>query len=77
VILFAKLSAIDARGERFLRESFAVPAGVLAMSTVNAASEPELNAAIERIADAVADFIVVVLLEAPTGDGLKLPLRRS
>jgi hypothetical protein len=47
------------------------------MSMVNAASEPELNAAIERIAEAVADFIVVVLLEAPTGDGLKLPLRRS
>jgi hypothetical protein len=51
-----------ARGERFLRESFGVPAGDLAMFTVKAAREPALNAAIERIADAAADFIGAVLL---------------
>lgn len=58
-----------ARGERFLRRSLGVPAGVLAMFMVKAASEPELNAAIERIADAVADFIGTVLLKVQTGVG--------
>ena len=46
-----------ARGERLRRESFGDPAGLLAMFMVKAAYEPELNAAIERIANAVEDFI--------------------
>lgn len=60
MILFARDSEIVARGEMFLRESLAVPAGALAMFIVKEASEPELNAAIEMIADAVADFIAAV-----------------
>jgi hypothetical protein len=47
-----------ARGERFLRRSFGVPAGVLAIFIEKAASEPELKAAIDKIADAVTDFMV-------------------
>ena len=57
-----------ARGERFLRRSFGVAAGVLAMFKVKAASDPQLNAAIERIADAVEDFMKTVLLNASRGD---------
>lgn len=56
-----------ARGERVLRMSFGVPAGVLAIFMVNAASEPELIAAIERIADAVADFMVKLFLQGQSG----------
>lgn len=66
-----------ARGERFLRVSFGLPAGFLAILIWNAAIEPELNAAMERIADAVADFMAMALLEERTGAELKSSLRRS
>ena len=58
-----------ARGDRFRRTSLGVPAGALAIFIVKAASEPELNAAIERIADAVADFMMKHFLERQSGAG--------
>jgi hypothetical protein len=48
-----------ARGERVLRRTFGIP-GVLAMFMVKAASEPELKAAIDKIADAAEDFMGAV-----------------
>ncbi len=78
-MLFASDSATEARGERFLRESFGVPAGVLAMFMVNAASEPELSNAIDRTADAVSAFMIAVLLKVlykQAAGGLKLSLRQ-
>ena len=57
-----------ARGARFLRKSLGVPAGDLAMSMVKAANEPELKTAIERIADAVDDFMIAAMLDAPWGE---------
>jgi hypothetical protein len=46
-----------ARGERFLPESFGVPAGVLAMFMVKAASAPELKAAAIEIAHAMENLM--------------------
>lgn len=68
-MLLASVSATVARGERFLLDSFGAPAGDLAMLMVKAASEPELNAATQRIAEAVADFIEAVSLLSQGGEG--------
>ena len=65
--LLASDSVMAARGERCRGRIFG-SAGFLTMFMVTAAIEQELRAAIERTAEVVEDFMILILLESQAED---------